>query len=161
VTPPDASTPELHPDVAELGFLLGTWAGQGEGRYPTIAPFAYGEEIRVWHVGKPFLAYVQRTWSLGDGRPLHGEAGYWRRSSGGVELVIAHPTGIVEVDEGGVEGTHLMVSSTAVVGTSSAKAVAQVVRQVDVEGSDLTYRVSMAAVGQPLQEHLRARLVRV
>ena len=69
------SGPQLHPDVARLGFLVGSWIGEGAGVYPTIAPFTYGEEIRVSHIGKPFLAYTQRTWSIEDGRPLEVTAG--------------------------------------------------------------------------------------
>ena len=156
----------LHPDVAPLAFLLGTWVGEGSGEYPTIEPFAYGEEIKVWHVGKPYLAYGQRTWALDDGRPLHSELGYWRarpaQSPGvlKVELVLAHPTGVTEIDEGVVTGTTLDVSTVTVGRTSSAKEVTALARHFEVHGHLLTYTVAMAAVGQPMQHHLRAELER-
>ena len=153
--------PELHPDVAPLGFLLGSWIGEGTGVYPTIEDFGYGEEIRVSHVGKPFLAYTQRTWSLDDGRPLHAEAGFWRLAGRThVELVIAHPNGIVEVAEGELSGTSIALATTATAKTGSAKDVERLTREIRVSHDELAYDLQMAAVGQSLQPHLRARLTR-
>lgn len=152
---------ELHPDVAPLAFLLGTWAGEGRGEYPTIESFGYGEEARWWHVGKPFLAYSQRTWSLDDGRPLHSETGYWRAQPvGRIELVLAHPTGVVEVEEGQVDGTVIELGTTQVARASTAKDVRALSRHLEVHGGVLTYRLAMAAVGRPLQHHLAAELRR-
>src|SRR2546425_8015510 len=116
--------PELHPDVVPLGFLIGSWMGEGKGEYPTIETFAYGEEVRFWHVGKPFLAYTQRTWALDDGRPLHSESGYWRMGGARrVELVLAHPTGVAEVEDGTLDGTSLSLATSSVVRTPTAKLV--------------------------------------
>jgi hypothetical protein len=159
---PSRTGPELPPEAAGLAFLLGTWRGEGLGDYPTVQPFRYGEEVRFWHVGKPFLAYAQRTWSLADRTPLHGEMGYWRPSPGGrVELVVAHPTGIVEVAEGTVEGTSIQLASTVVARTRTAKEVLRLERTLRVEGDVLRYELRMAAVGVPLTRHLAGELHRV
>src|SRR5262245_60428164 len=116
--------PPLPAVLEPIAFLLGTWRGEGTGEYPTIERFRYVEEVRFWHVGKPFLAYTQRTWALDDGRPLHGEMGYWRpQPDGRIEVVLAHPTGVVEVQEGTITGTRIALASAQVARTSTAKEV--------------------------------------
>ena len=157
---------DLHPDIAVLAPLLGTWAGRGAGEYPTIEPFGYLEEITFGHVGKPFLTYGQRTKSDDEtGRPLHAEVGYLRMPSPGrVEWVLAHPTGITEIEEGTltIDGTtvEIEVIATAVGLSTTAKDVTALGRSIRVDGDELTYALRLGAVGQPLQHHLGATLRR-
>jgi hypothetical protein len=152
----------VHPDVEPIAFLLGTWRGEGEGAYPTIESFRYGEEVRFWEVGKPFLAYTQRTWALDDSRPLHAEAGYWRPQAGGrLEVVLAHPTGLAEVAEGTVTGGLIDLTATSISRTATAKEVTALTRRFEFIAPDrLRYAVGMAAVGEKLQAHLAAELRR-
>jgi hypothetical protein len=77
-----------------------------------------------------------------------------------VELVLAHPTGVVEIEEGALDGQRLSLATTAVLGTTTAKRVDALAREVIVDGDVLAYTVAMAAVGQPLQHHLAATLRR-
>ncbi len=153
----------MHPDLAPLAFLIGTWRGRGSGRYPTIEPFEYFEEATYTPgPGKPFLAYTQRTRRAGgEGEPLHSEAGYIRPAGPGkAELVIAQPTGIVEVHAGEV-GDNRVEFRTSLVGLSgTAVEVSQARRELDVEGDTIRYRLWMAAVGRPMQVHLEAELIR-
>ena len=156
--------PDLHPSIAILAPLLGTWTGRGSGDYPTIDDFGYLEEVTFGHVGKPFLSYTQRTRSE-DGAPMHAETGYLRvPSAGHAELVLAQPSGVTEVDEGTVstDGGVLVIelSSTSVGLTSTAKEVLSVARSIRVDGDELTYTLLMGAMGLPLQHHLTATLHR-
>ena len=155
-------TPKLHADVEPIAFLLGTWRGEGKGEYPTIEPFAYGEEVRFWHVGKPFLAYGQRTWALDDERPLHSETGYWRpQPNAALEVVLAYPLGIAEVEIGVVTGHRVELMTHEIVRTPSAKEVTRVERSIHVVEDLLTYDLRMAAVGHAIRQHLHAALHRV
>ena len=149
----------IHADIEHLRFLLGTWSGEGQGEYPTISPFGYRETVTFAHVGKPFISYTQRTVATEDGRPLHGEVGYLRSPrQGWVEFVVAHPTGIVEVDEGAFSGSSLRLRSSLVAGTATAKAVTAIERDFDFEPGVIRYALRMASVGQSLAHHLQARL---
>jgi THAP4-like, heme-binding beta-barrel domain len=158
--------PPLHPFCEPLAGLVGTWRGRGKGDYPTIEPFAYTEEVVFGHVGKPFLAYTQRTRDADTGLPLHAEAGYLRAfEDDAVELVVAQPSGIAEILVGtrqpaAAGGMLIDLRSDTVARTPTAKVATEVRRAFELGGDVLTYRLAMAAVGRSLQDHLAAELHR-
>lgn len=156
--------PPLHPLCAPVAFLLGEWHGEGHGGYPGMTSFAYREEMRVWHTGKAYLAFEQRTWQTdGDlaGREIHGELGYLRcREGGALELTVAMAPGHVEVSTGSVEGTRITLASVGVVDAPSAASVSAVRRTWWLEGGVLRYDLEMSALDQPMTWHLAAELRR-
>lgn len=158
--------PELHADLEDLGVLVGTWRGRGHGDYPTIEPFDYLEEVTFGHVGKPFLAYGQRTRSASTDAPLHAETGYLRPAGepGTLELVIAQPTGITEVHtgtlahEGGTTVLDLRCDAPGL--TPTARAVTSVARRLRITADTLDYDLWMAHDTTPETHHLVATLTR-
>ena len=117
------------------------------------------------HDGRPFLEYSSRTWVLdADGervRQSAREAGWWRPGSQprDVEVMLAHPSGIVEVYVGEVAFRKVELRTDVVARTETAKEVTALHRLYGiVEDTDLAYAIDLAAVGQPLQPHLSARL---
>jgi hypothetical protein len=152
----------VHPDLAELSFLLGTWRGVGEGEWPRGEPFTYGEELTFEHAGDPFVIYAQRSWSLEDDAPIHFERGFLRPAgSGRVELVLAHPLGIAEVAEGTVRDGVVEVATTSVALTATAKAVTELSRRIAGGRDELHYELHMAMRDVALTSHVRSRLARV
>jgi hypothetical protein len=155
----------LHPDCGPVAWLLGTWRGNGHGDYPTIDPFEFGQELIFTHDGRPFFHYMARSWITDkDGEKVRDgaiETGFLRcRPEGKVELLLTHNTGFVEIWYGTAEGGKLDISTDAVARTETAKEYTGGKRLYgNVEG-DLLYAYDMAAVGQALQPHLWARLVR-
>jgi hypothetical protein len=157
--------PPLHKLCEPVAFLLGTWHGEGHGGYPEMRSFTYREEMRVWHIGKPYLAFEQRTWELDEsgipGREVHGESGYLRcHDDGELELVVAMAPGHVEVSTGRVEGTRISFESAGVLDAPSASSVSGVKRTWWLEGEVLRYDLEMSAKGQPMSWHLSAELRR-
>jgi len=156
----------LHSNLANLSFLLGTWRGKGSGKYSTIKPFEYGEEIKFWHSGKPCILYNQVTWNLETGQPLHSESGYLRAPAiDKFELVVSQPTGIVSIEECSFSKKNtLKFSSVKVDRTSTAKHpwVQQFTRSIDLtESGSLHYIFAMQTEDQPLQDHLEATLQKI
>lgn len=158
---------EIHPGLLALLPLLGEWQGTGQGGYPDIEDFHYGQWIRFSHDGRPFLHYESRTWLIGlDGeiiRPAAREIGWWRAGGGDeFEVLLTHPTGIVEVYTGrAVTTTQWELATDVVARTSTAREVAANKRLYGIVEGSLMYAVDMAAEGHPLQPHLSARLERV
>lgn len=153
--------PALHPNVEPVAFLLGTWRGEGHGDWPTSGPFRYGEEMTFEHVGKAFLLYSQRSWTATDHTPLHFERGFFRPAGPGrVEVVLAHPLGIVEVAEGPLSGTAIDVASTTMALTATGSPVTELRRRMEVRGDVLRYELLMAMRDVPLTRHLNGELRR-
>ncbi len=156
-----SDAPPLHPDVAPFAPLLGSWKGKGSGKYPGIEDFEYLEMVTFTQVGKPFIAYTQRTRDASTGAPLHAETGYLRTLPGErAEFVIAQPSGIVEVHDVRAGRNELLMTSSQVVSTPTAKRVDEVTRHLRIDGDELIYELHMAAMGHPMQFHLRAQLTR-
>lgn len=154
---------ELHEQLEPLKAFIGTWRGTGFGHYPTITSFEYTEELTFTNVGKPFLVYQQRTWSP-TGSPMHVETGYLRHPSPGIiEFILAQPTGQTELAEGTIETSPvgLTISLQArIMNSSTAKTVDATTREYRLVGDDLITSFGMAAVGEPMGNHLKSQLQR-
>lgn len=154
----------LHPGLSAVAGLIGTWRGEGAGEYPTIDSFTYTEEVTFTDVGKPFLHYVQRTWSPA-GAPMHTETGYLRLVDGSaVEFVLAQPTGQTELAEGPLAATDegfTCALASRVANSASAKQVDGTERRIELAGDVLTTHFAMAAVGVPMTHHLKSVMHRV
>uniref|UniRef100_A0A5B7BLF2 Putative Calycin-like protein n=1 Tax=Davidia involucrata TaxID=16924 RepID=A0A5B7BLF2_DAVIN len=149
----------VHPAVGPLSYLLGTWRGQGEGGFPTISSFTYGEELHLSHPGnKPVIAYSQKTWKLNSGEPMHAESGYWRpKLDGTIEVVIAQSTGLTELQKGTYSAEEKVVKlQSALVGNASK--VREITRVFKLVDEELSYVVEMATNLTTLQPHLKASL---
>nr|CAD1834461.1 unnamed protein product [Ananas comosus var. bracteatus] len=149
-----ASLP-LHPALVPLSHLLGRWRGEGEGGFPTINSFRYGEELLFSHSGKP------EDVEAAVGEPMHAESGYWRpKPDGSLEVVLAQSTGIVEVQKGSYDAANKIVTlQSELVGNASK--VKEITRNFKVVDGELSYVVQMATTMTSLQPHLKALLRKI
>ncbi len=157
---------DLPKPLVPLAWLIGRWEGAGVVGYPTIESAQFGQEIDVTHDGRPFLEWHSRTWLLdeqgGKVRPLATELGFWRpQENGDVELLLTHPTGIVEMYYGTVDGPKIELHTDGVLRSPHAKEYTAASRLYGLVNSNLMYAMDMAAVGQPLQSHVSGELKRV
>ena len=158
--------PDLHPALLPLLPLVGTWRGRGKGGYSTLdEDFDFAQEIRFSHDGRPFLFYESRAWLIdADGqklRPAAREVGWWRpQPNNEIEVLLSHPTGIMELYLGRVDGVKIEMVTDAVLRTSTAKEVGAGQRLYGIVEGRLLYAYEMSAMGQRLQAHLSARLER-
>lgn len=158
--------PNLPPALAPLAWLIGEWEGAGVVGYPTIESAHFGQEISVTHDGRPFLEWQSRTWLLDEQgnkvRPLARELGFWRPlENNEVELLLTHPTGIVEMYHGTTSPAKIELRTDSVVRSPHAKEHNAAARMYGLVNSNLMWVMDMAAMGQPLQSHVSAELKRV
>jgi hypothetical protein len=100
---PAPAAGSLHPHVATVSRLLGSWRGSGRGFFPGIADFQYEEELEFMASDKPVVFMRQRTWSPRDQSTMHVESGYWRLPKAGqLEMLISQASGISEQHHGTV-----------------------------------------------------------
>lgn len=159
--PPSHEPPKLNPVVEPLSWMLGTWLSEppGVGTFPTLQPFQYLEEVHISHVGQPMLNFSFNSFHPETHKPMHRECGFIRLKpdTNKVAFVSAQNTGIVEVEEGEVNGQELCVSSHSISRISFAKEphVQQITRKfrLNSEGK-LEQTVSMATTTQPMTQHL-------
>lgn len=157
---------DLPRELAPLAWMIGRWEGAGVVGYPTIESANFGQEIEVSHDGRPFLTWQSRTWLLNEAgeqvRPLATELGFWRPVDGGeVELLLTHPTGIVELYFGKAEPAKIELRTDGVLRSPHAKEYNAATRLYGLVNSNLLWAMDMAAVGQKLQSHVSAELKRV
>lgn len=158
---PGREPPKMNPVVEPLSWMLGTWLSDppGAGTFPTLQPFQYLEEVHISHVGQPVLNFSFNAFHPDTRKPMHRECGFIRLEpdTNKVAFVSAQNTGIVEVEEGEVNGQELRIASHSIARISFAKEphVQQITRKfrLNSEGK-LEQTVSMATTTQPMTQHL-------
>ncbi|XP_045701650.1 peroxynitrite isomerase THAP4 isoform X1 [Phyllostomus hastatus] len=158
---PGREPPKMNPVVEPLSWMLGTWLSDppGAGTFPTLQPFQYLEEVHISHVGQPMLNFSFNAFHPDTRKPMHRECGFIRLEpdTNKVAFVSAQNTGIVEVEEGEVNGQELRIASHSIARISFAKEphVQQITRKfrLNSEGK-LEQTVSMATTTQPMTQHL-------
>ncbi|NXP22135.1 THAP4 protein, partial [Scytalopus superciliaris] len=157
----DCEAPQLNPVMEPLSWMLGTWLSDppGDGTFPTMKPFQYLEEVHISHVGQPMLNFSFNAFHPDTRKPMHRECGFIRLKpdTNKVAFISAQNTGLVEVEEGEVNGQELSIASHSIARISFAKKphVEQITRKFRLNSDGkLEQTVSMATTTQPMTQHL-------
>ena len=161
--------PDLHPSLLPLLPLVGTWRGTGKGGYPTIEDFDYGQQVTFAHDGRAGAAVRVARLDPGrrtapccapaPGRPAGGGPARDRTSW---RCCWPTPPASSRCTWAARPATTQWELTTDVVArTATAKEVTANHRLYGIVDGALLYAMDMAAMGQPLQPHLSARLERV
>lgn len=163
--------PSLPASLVPLSWLVGRWEGAGVLASAEAGEAQVGQEVEITADPRGFLAHRSQLWRLDpDGtrtEPLDTESGYWRtaaeqseptRPGVDVELLLAHPTGVVEVFVGRVLGTRLELVTDAVVRTSGGPDYTAARRTYGQVEGDLLWVQDVASSTEPLHARVSARL---
>lgn len=156
--------------MAHLSWLIGTWVGVGVVGFPTMeSDIQVGQELSISHDGRPFLIHWSRTWQLDDDgervAPLAIESGFWRPTPDNeCELLLAHPTGILEswfgkttvtgIVDAQITGARVELKSDAIVRTQSAKEINAGQRMYGLVEEKLAWVYDMAIPGTEMSSHV-------
>ncbi len=158
----------IHPDCARLAWILGRWAGQRARGVPhdREVPVRPGGDLpagrsAVHPLPEPRVDR-RRAGQRRCARPPRRPGSCGRSPTARLEVVLAHNTGFVEVWYGEIhpEQPRFEIATDAVVRTATAKEYVGGKRLYGYVNGDLMYAYDMAAVGQELQPHTHAQLVR-
>ena len=167
---------QLPQDILPMSWLLGAWRGAGQGGYPGQEGFAFVQEVVFTTDGRPFLHYHSRTTRLmadgSLGEQLAVETGYLRPvPDNKAELLLAHPTGYVEIWTGDITvtglvdakitGARMELRTAGLLRTETAKDYSGGTRMYGLVHGQLLWVMDMKAVGQQLAPHVSAQLDRV
>ncbi|HLR93733.1 MAG TPA: FABP family protein [Jiangellaceae bacterium] len=157
---------DLHPDCVALAWLLGTWRGAGVGENLGAESYQFGQEaVFGYEPHQPYLTYASATWVLDENGVLQGhdqaETGYWRpQPDGQVEVLLTHPTGVIEIYLGDIESAKIELATRGVLKTETGPDYRAGHRLYGLVNSRLMWVYEVAADGHELQPRMSAELKR-
>jgi hypothetical protein len=81
----------VHPEIAHLSWLVGTWTGRGVAEYVGKTPFDFEQVVEFGHSEEPFLTFKRSSWIVdGEGNRVEvfeSETGMWFGESGNLVRV--------------------------------------------------------------------------
>ncbi|XP_031367749.1 THAP domain-containing protein 4-like [Apis dorsata] len=160
----------MHEAIKPLAWLKGIWRTRencpGTGKFPTITPFKYHEEINWSSIGQPMLNYAAKSWDVETKKPLHYEMGFLKiiPDTNKVHLLLSHNFGATTIEEGIFENKIIKLRSTNIgrptKGTNLHK-VTEIQREFKLIGDCLQHTLYMATEKTPeLHEHVCAVYIR-
>lgn len=162
----------LHPRLLPLAWMVGRWEGVGMVEHPAMPVHRFHQILEIAQDGRPFLTYSSRTWTLDDASRDRAaetlETGYLRVAPSEeeaprhvtVEMVVAHPTGVVEVYTGtGGEGK-VELATDVVARTASGPDYTAGKRLIGLVNGAFMWAYDIAGYGHPLTSYSSAHLER-
>ncbi|WP_432512038.1 nitrobindin family protein [Kineococcus sp. SYSU DK001] len=167
--------------LVPLSWLIGRWEGAGVLGHPARGETdtRFGQVVEFTHDGRDFLSYTSTTWALDDDGnttdPLDVETGYWRPQPVDLdspapadgprpvelEVLLTHPTGVVEILAGTARGPRIDLSTDVVARTTTAHEYTAGTRMYGLVEGDLLWALDVTLEGHPLRSYASARLKRV
>jgi hypothetical protein len=157
---------DINEALLGLNWMIGRWVGNGNGEWPGIGEFEYGQQIEFSTNSGPYLHYICQTWTLNDegqpDEPLTMETGFWLpHDNATVDVLISHPEGWIETWYGHVQGAKIELTTDVVASIPNSQLQVTGGQRLygNVEG-DLMWTWDRATKDVALQPYMWARLTK-